>query len=145
MPFIWDLGFLAAGNSVIEIQKILEKAGKMILDWGTRNTVTYDIGKTEGVLFSKARKQKLLEQLTATQLRFGGHAIRFNQKATRWVEMWLDSYLNFNPYFRKRLQKAKTAEVRIRGLSKTYGLSLALVQRIQIAAVQSIALYEAEI
>lgn len=61
-----DLGFLAAGNSAIEIRKILEKAGKMTLDWGKRNAVTDDIGKTKAVLFSKAKKQKLLEQLTAT-------------------------------------------------------------------------------
>ena len=56
-----DLGFLAAGYSVIEIRKILEKPGKMILDWGKRNAVTYDIGKTEAMLFFKTRKQKLLE------------------------------------------------------------------------------------
>ena len=97
------------------------------------------------MLFSKVRKQKLLEQLIATRLRFGGQAIRFNQKATWWLGMWLDSHLNFGPHFRERLQKAKTAEARIRGLSKTYGLSPALVRRIQIAAVQSIALYGAEL
>ncbi len=61
-----DLGFLAAGNSVIEIRKILEKAEKITLDWGRRNAITYNIGETEAVLFSKARKQKLLEQLIAT-------------------------------------------------------------------------------
>ena len=59
--------------------------------------------------------------------------------------MWLDSHLNFGPHFRKRLQKAKIAEARIRGFSKTYGLSPSLVRRIQIAAVKSIALYGAEL
>ncbi len=87
----------------------------------------------------------MLEQLTATQLRFGGQAIRFNQEATRWLGIGLDSHLNFGPHFKERLQKAKTAEARTRGLSKTYGLSPALVRRIQIAAMQSIALYGAEL
>ncbi len=41
--------------------------------------------------------------------------------------------------------KAKIAESRIKGLSKTYGLPPALVRRIQVAAVQSIALFGAEI
>ena len=85
LSFMDDLGFIAAGNSVIGIRKILEKAGKIPLSWGTRNAVTYDISKTEAMLFSKARKQKLLKQLTATQLRFGGQTIRFNQEATRWL------------------------------------------------------------
>ena len=97
------------------------------------------------MLFSKARRQKLLGQLTATQLRFGGQTIRFNQEATRWLGLWLDSRLNFSSHFSERLKRAKTAEVRIRGLSKTYGLPPALVRRIQIAAVQSVVLYGAEL
>lgn len=43
LSFIDDLAFLAAGNSIIEIKKILEKAGKIPLDWGARNAVTYGI------------------------------------------------------------------------------------------------------
>lgn len=59
--------------------------------------------------------------------------------------MWLDIHLNFGSYFRKSLQKAKTAEGKIKRLSKTYNLSLALVRHIQIAAIQSIALYGVEL
>ena len=59
--------------------------------------------------------------------------------------MWLDSRLTFGPHVSERLRKAKTAENRIRGLSKIYGLPPALVRRIQIAAVQSVALYGAEL
>ncbi len=61
-----NLRFLATSNSVMEIKKVLEKARKIILKWGTRNIVTYDISKTKAMLFSKARKQKLLESLTAS-------------------------------------------------------------------------------
>lgn len=43
------------------------------------------------------------------------------------------------------MKKAKAAEFRIKGLSKTHGLRTALVRRIQIAAVQSVALYGAEL
>lgn len=41
--------------------------------------------------------------------------------------------------------KAKIAESRIKGLSKTYGLPPALVRRIQVAAVKSVALFGTEI
>lgn len=59
--------------------------------------------------------------------------------------MWLDSRLNFGAHISERLKKAKIAEARIKEFSKTYGLPLALIRRIQIAAVQSVALYSAEI
>ena len=55
-----DLGFIAAGSSVIEIRKILEIAGKITLSWGTHNAVTYDISKTEAMLFSKLGNRNCL-------------------------------------------------------------------------------------
>ena len=81
--FIDDLGFLAAGNSIIEIKKILEKAEKITLNWRTHNAVIYDISKTKAMLFSKAKKKKLLEQLTTIELRFGSQTVRFNEEATQ--------------------------------------------------------------
>ena len=81
----------------------------------------------------------------ATELKFGGQTIWFNQKATRWLGMWLDNGLSFGAHINERLEKAKIAESRIKGSSKTYGLPPALVRRIQVAAVQSVALYGAEI
>lgn len=136
-----DLGFLTAGHSVWEITKTLEEAGKIALHWGKTNAVTYDISKTEAILFSKARNQKLTKQLSETELRFGGRVISFSQEATRWLGVWLDSFLSFDAHISERLKKAEIAEIRIKGLSKTYGLPPTLVQRIQIVAVESVALY----
>lgn len=78
-----DLGLLTAGDSIIEIKKTLEEARKITLNWEIRNAVTYNISKSEATLFSQARKQKVLEQLTAIQLKFGGQTIKFNQQATQ--------------------------------------------------------------
>ena len=61
LSFMDDLGFLVADNSIIEIKKIREKAGKITLNWGICNATTYDISKTEAILFFTAKKQKLLE------------------------------------------------------------------------------------
>ena len=47
---------------------MLEKTGKITLDWGENNVVTYDINKTETILFSKARNKKLTKQLFETKL-----------------------------------------------------------------------------
>ena len=45
-------------------------------------------------------------------------------------------------FINERMKKAKTAEARIKGLYKVYGLCLALVKRIQIA---SVVLYRADL
>lgn len=66
-----------------------------------RNAVTYDISKIKVILFSNARKKKLLEQLTTTKLKFDGQFIRFNQETTQQLGMQLDSRLNFGPYLKK--------------------------------------------
>jgi hypothetical protein len=64
----------------------------------------------------------------------GGHRVHFSQEASRWLGVWPT-----------RLQKARAAEARIRSLCRTQGLAPGLVRRIQIAAVQAVALYGAEL
>src|SRR5213078_1501995 len=59
--------------------------------------------------------------------------------------VWLDSRLSFKTHYKTRLQKAKAAKSRLRSISSTYGLSPGLVRRVQIAAIQSVALYGTEI
>ena len=66
-----DLGFLVAWQLVFKIKKSLEKAGKIALKWAADHIVTYDIDKTEAVLFSKARNLKLRKQLSDIPLRLG--------------------------------------------------------------------------
>jgi hypothetical protein len=53
--------------------------------------------------------------------------------------------LNFKAHYKLRLQKARLAETRLKSLSSTQGLAPGLIRRIQIAAVQSVALYGAEL
>ena len=103
------------------------------------------MSKTEAVLFFKARHQKMAKQKLENQLRFGGETVFFDKNATRWLEVWLDSHLNFTAHVNGRMKKARAAELKIKGLSKIYELRPALVRKIQIAAVQSVALYGAEL
>ena len=62
-----------------------------------------------------------------------------------WLEIWLDSQLKFTAPINKMLAKAKSAEIQVKRLSGTYELALELVRQIQIAAIQSMALYGAEL
>ncbi len=127
--FIDDLGFLTADRLVSKIAKTLEKVGRIALEWGANNAVTYDISKTEAVLFSKARRQKLTK-LLETRVRIGEETVCFKKEATRWLGIWLDSKLNFTFHVNERLKKAQAAEAQIKGLSRTYGLCQELVRRI---------------
>ena len=63
----------------------------------------------------------------------------------RWLGMWLDSQLKFTSHINERVKRARTAEIQIKGLTKTYGLVPGLVRRIQLSVIQSTALYGTEL
>lgn len=43
ISFVNDLSFLASGRSINIVGKLLEKAGKIALEWGSNNSFTYDM------------------------------------------------------------------------------------------------------
>ena len=59
--------------------------------------------------------------------------------------VWLDSQLKFTSHINERVRRARTAEIQIRGLTRTHGLMPGLVRQIQLAVVQSKALCGAEL
>ena len=63
LSFVNDLGFIASDSSVTEIVKSLEKVAKEVIEWRKQNAVTYDMSKTETILFSKSHQQQLNKQL----------------------------------------------------------------------------------
>lgn len=71
VSFMDDLGFLDSGNSIQEVATNLEKTGKVVLRWGLANAVTFDIAKTQAILFTKARNKKAKEVIKNTKLVFG--------------------------------------------------------------------------
>lgn len=109
------------------------------------NVVTYDTSKTEARLFSKSRRQRLNKQPQETKIKVGNEKIRFNKKATRWLGVWLDIQLKFTSHINERVRRARTAEVQIKSLTRTHGSAPGLVRQIQIAVVQTTALYGAEL
>lgn len=146
LSFVDDLGFIASGTSVKDIARSLEKVAKTALDWGMANAVTYDTSKTEAMLFSKSRRQRLNKGLLQeTKIKVGNEKIRFNKEVTRWLGVWLDSQLKFTSHINERMRRARTAEVQIKSLTRIHGLVPGLVRQIQIAVVQSTALYGAEL
>ena len=59
--------------------------------------------------------------------------------------VWLDSGLNLKAHYRTYMRKARAAENRVQRLCQSHGLAPELARQIQVAAVQSVALYGAEL
>ena len=69
----------------------------------------------------------------------------FNIEATRWLGVWLDSQQKFISYINKRVKRAHITEMLIKGLTKTEKLIPRFMRQIQLAMVQSIAIYGREL
>ena len=108
--------------------------------------VTYDIAKTEAMLFFKSYCQQLNKQIAEINIKIRAKNIQFNKEATWWLEIWLDSQLKFISHVNEKVRKACTAKIQIKRLMQTYRLAFSLIKRIQIVVVvQSIALYRTEL
>jgi len=79
------------------------------------------------------------------QIRVGDHEVSYNKEATRWLGVWLDDMLTLNDHTKKTLAKARKAQNRVRSLMMKKGLSSEGCKRIQVAAVQAVALYGSEL
>lgn len=109
------------------------------------NAVTYDIAKTEAILFSKLYWQRLNKQLQEAKIKVCKEKIPFNKEATQWLGLWLDSQLKFTSQINERVRKAQTSEIQIKGLTRMHDLVPGFIWQIQLFVVQSTALYSAEL
>ena len=96
LSFADDIGFLAPGKTVKDIQDALTKAGEQAIAWGLTNNVTFDVDKTEAVLFTK--KTKVRRNLANYNIKIQNHNIKFNREVTRWLGIWLDAGLSLKEH-----------------------------------------------
>ena len=144
ISFVDDMGFALRcgqlGHGIAELESVARNA----LGWGRNNKVEFEISKTEVLVFSKRRK--VLHASKEAVVRIGEQEFAIKQGATKWLGFWLDPKLSFKIHFIKRLTSAEATLQRITGLSGSHGgLTMRLIRRIVVAAVNSIALYGAEV
>lgn len=114
------------------------------IEWGDDNQVECEISKMEVLVFSKRRK--VLQASKKTTVHIGEQEFAIKLGATKWPGFWLESKLSFKTHSTKRLASAKGALQRIKGLGGSHGgLPMRLIRRVVIAAMNSIALYGAEV
>ena len=145
LSFADDIGLLVSGHSVKEVCDKLQKAAKVAIEWGHDNVVQFDAGKTEAILLTRKRGRELKDRIQRAQVEIDDHCVPFNLEATRWLGVWLDSGLNFKAHYQTCMRKARAAENRIQRLCQSHGLAPGLARQVQVAAVQSVALYGAEL
>jgi ribonuclease HI len=145
LSFADDMGLIAQGSSVDQVCRQLQLAGEVAIEWGGTNGVQFDPEKTEATLFTRKKGRSLRDQVQRARIVVGDKEVAFNQEATRWLGVLLDTGLTLKAHYRGRLQKAKKAEARVRALCRQKGLPPGLIRRIQKAAVQAVALYGAEL
>jgi len=75
------------------------------------------------------------------QVWVGNHEVSYNKEVTRWLGVWQDAMLTLNDHMKRTLAKARKAQNRVRFLMTKKGLSSEGCKRIQVAAVQAVALY----
>ena len=71
--------------------------------------------------------------------------IKFNKKATRWLGVRLNGQLKLSTHINERIRRACIAKIQIKSLTNTYALMYRLIRQIQLALVQSTAIYDAEL
>lgn len=72
ISFIDKLRFLTSNNFIKEIAASFKIKGEIVLRWGLLNAITYDIHKTEAILFSNTCSQNVKKEIAVSRLVFGG-------------------------------------------------------------------------
>ncbi|ODM14581.1 hypothetical protein SI65_09926 [Aspergillus cristatus] len=126
LSFADDIVLLASGYSVKEVCDRLQEAARVAIEWGHGNVVQFNAGKTEAVLLTHKHSQELKDQIQQAQVEVDGHCVPFNPERTC-------------------MHKARAAENQVQRLCQSHGLAPGLARQVQVAAVQSVALYGAEL
>jgi len=143
ISFVDDVAWVVEGEDVGECTQRLEGCAKEAQIWAKENACQFEIEKTEAILFTRKGSNK--EPKMKAKIRVGSHEVQYNKEATRWLGVWLDSMLTLNDHTKKTFAKARRAQKRVGSLMRKKGLSPEGCQRIQIATVQAVALYGAEL
>lgn len=132
-------------NSVEQLCERQKTAGIRVMERGERNHVAFHNSRKEIIVFTQRPKQYLRRKVADTRIMVRDHTLGFNTEATGWLRVYLNTGLQFQAHNSLWLEKARKAEDRVRRLVSTNGLEPGLIRRIQVAAVQSVALYIAEL
>ena len=91
--------------------------------------------KTEAMFLSKRRKK------TTESVLVGDYEVQFNQHATRWLGIWIDSKMTLKEHHSAGKKKARKAIHCIRRLTRQLGMCSDACRWALVACVQASALW----
>jgi len=113
------------------VAEALGRAAGVAQDWAGVNGVTFHQAKTEAMFLSKRRRKP------TESVRVGVHEVPFNQHATRWLGVWIDSKMTLKEHHSARMKKVRRAMQCIRRLSGQMVLCPGACERALVACVQA--------
>ena len=135
LSFVNDLRFIVEEESATKIVTTLKTVSKAVIQWDLKNAISYDVNKTEAVLFIKIKTINRRRMIRDFKVKIESKKIFFNENATRWLEMFIDFNLQLRTHFKHCIKKAKTTKTRLKEIVSTYELIFNLIRRIQIATI----------
>lgn len=69
--------WIATGESVAEVRVRLEQAARGAIQWGQHNGASFDVAKTEAILFSRNRRH--WRDKAQSNIRINPHRVPFNR------------------------------------------------------------------
>lgn len=81
------------------------------------------------MFFFKSHCQQLIKQIAKVNIKIRVVNIKLNKEAIWWLEIWLDSQLNFTLYVNEKVKKAQIAKNQMKKLTQIYELASALVKK----------------
>lgn len=132
-------------DSVEQLFQRLERGEEKIVEWGEDNHVEFNNTKDEAIPFIRKRKLKLKRRIAKARINVLGYTMEFNLEITMWLGVYLDTRLKFWAHKNFTLEKVRKAEGRLQHLAATRELVPGLVRLIQVAVIQVVTLYKAEV
>ena len=130
LSFVNDLRFIVEEESATKIVTTLKTVSKTVIQWDLKNAISYNVNKTETVLFIKTKTINRRRMIRDFKVKIESKKIFFNENVTRWLEMFIDFDFQLKAYFEHRMKKAKTTKARLREIVNTYELIFDLIRRI---------------
>jgi hypothetical protein len=112
LSFVDDFTWIVEANNIPTLVKTLERCARISQRWAERNVVRFETSKTEAILLSRNTKHYRDRDTLAIQV--GQHQIKFNNQATRWLGVWIDSALELTTHRQKCVARARAAEKQLR-------------------------------
>jgi len=126
---------------VIPVVEKLEACAADSIEWASRRDVQFDTAKTEAPLFESSKgHKKPLRPILTPKPNVGNGFVRFITEVTRGLAVWMDAHLTFKEHHNLCMKKARSAEARLRTLTRMHGIVPESVGAAQVAWVEAIAL-----